>query len=166
MGGAEARCSPSPGPIPGCLRQHISQGRETAQMFIKKPPIKVIGNFTFAALPGCLALNKASFTSPGSSLGCPQPLSPTPAGYPLWAQFTETPQCLASSPPLALSADLLFPNVKSLNEVTLTGGARGGSPIFPKCRCPWGDFGWTMDKCVFILIVIDLFSSCIYFNVH
>lgn len=73
-------------------------------------------------------------------LSCPHLLALTPTRVPLSVLFTEPPPSQASFPPQALSdfSDLPFPNVKSLNEVTLTGRAREGhTAIFPECRGPW-----------------------------
>lgn len=110
--GAEANTadsSPSPSSIAGHLGQHSSQSRQAAQMFIKKPPIKVIGNFTFAArslhtaeLPQLPA--RPHSWPQAAHLPAPTPWVSSPPGCPPAPAPSPSP---ASFPPLALSDFLI-----------------------------------------------------------
>lgn len=143
--GTEAQCDrqkpfTQPSPTPSCQGLHISQCRETASLFIKNPPIKGTGTLH---LQHGLWHSLAARLQQGL-IHCPaQPPQVPPApqlhtqSCPLWAWLRRPPNAWPPLLPwLSVITDLLFPNVKSLNEVTSTGGARGGSQVFPKSRRP------------------------------
>lgn len=144
---------PLTSPIPGRLGQYISQSKQTAQMFIEKPSIKVTGNCASAARPLHTVSLPWLSTRPHSlpqAARLPR-LPPAPQSHThssRWAWWAEAPRRARPSPLPWLSgiSDLLFPNVKSLNEVASPG--EGGSPrrYFLSAEIPGGSFRWNVYK--------------------
>lgn len=103
-------------------RQHTCLSRNHPQQFLETTRLQP----HLCTLPSCHGSQQGLIHFPMRLPQLPQPLRRTPTGPGVQRPPGARPPSL---PWLCMTSDLLFPTVKSLNEVISTGeGARGGSP--------------------------------------